>query len=86
MSRDTGGPVFPVLERSYEDRRDGGTLYETTPGMTLRDYFAAKALPAIIAAYIEANGRCIGTEHFPRNVPTLAYQMADAMITERSKS
>lgn len=66
-----GGAAFPVPEPGLET------------GMTLRDYFAAQALPAIISTYVEANGRCIGTDHFPRNVPILAYQLADAMLKAR---
>lgn len=51
--------------------------------VSLRDYFAAKALPAIASIYVEANGRCIGTDHFPRNVATHAYKLADAMLKAR---
>lgn len=53
-------------------------------GMTLRDYFAAQALPAVITAYVEANGRCIGTDHVLRNPPIIAYQLADAMLAARA--
>ena len=41
-------------------------------GMTLRDYFAAKALTGIAADSFE-------------EVAKLAYQVADAMLTERAK-
>ena len=47
-----GGPAFPVFPsreyNSYQDR-----YYDTNgnPGMTLRDYFAAKAMQAIIGCY-----------------------------------
>jgi hypothetical protein len=54
-----------------------------TYGMSLRDYFAAQALPAMIAAYVEANGRCIGTDHLYSNIPAHAYRMADAMMKSR---
>lgn len=52
-------------------------------GMTLRDYFAAKALPAVIDAYIEANGRCLGTDHVAYNTVSHAYRIADAMLAAR---
>ena len=52
-------------------------------GMTLRDYFAAKALPAIVDAYVEANGRCVGTDHIHYNCAAHAYKMADAMLAAR---
>lgn len=66
-----GGPAFPVqnddkLHASY--------------GMTLRDYFAANALPAVIATYHQNNGPCIGTDHLPRNTANIAYRIADAML------
>lgn len=45
-------------------------------GMTLRDYFAGQALTGIIAGYKGGN---------VSDVPLVAYQVADAMIAERSK-
>lgn len=68
--KDDGGSAFPI---------EGGQ------GMSLRDYFAAAALPAVIAAYIEANGRCIGTEHIKANCAAHAFFFADAMLAERSQ-
>ena len=38
---ETGGPAFPV---QYSNEADGPTVMPHV-GMTLRDYFAAKALP-----------------------------------------
>lgn len=74
MSKYKDQPAFPFVDSASPMEH---------PGMTLRDYFAAKALPAIAAAYVEANGRCIGTDHFPRNVAAHAYTLADAMMKER---
>ena len=68
-----GGPAFPM--------QDAATWQGH--GMTLRDYFAAKALPAIVAAYVEANGRCVGTDHIHYNCAAHAYRMADAMLAAR---
>jgi len=45
-------------------------------GMTLRDYFAAKAIPSVVA------------QHFPGSSLVVAkecYAIADAMIAEREK-
>jgi len=78
--RDMSGPAFPTCVASPQDFPDGSRL---PLGMTLRDYFAAKALPAVIDAYVEANGRCIGTDHILRNPPIIAYRMADAMLAAR---
>lgn len=75
MSKDTSGPAFPVA-------------FTTTPlqGMTLRDYFAAKALQAIIA-----QGGLGFMGWHPSNwdstsaIASAAYSMADAMLAERVK-
>jgi len=80
MTGNTGGPAFPNL--TSRDRDTGDYLDR---GMTLRDYFAAKALPAVIDAYVKGNGCCIGTDHFFSNVPAHAYRMADAMLAKRSE-
>lgn len=65
MSKDTGGPAFPQVAVNED-----GFLYE--PGMTLRDYFAAKAMPFCAAGDAEVKAR-------------QAYAMADAMMKERAK-
>ena len=84
MSANNGGPAFPqpILDTKG---KSGIVASEELDfgGMTLRDYFAAKALPAIVSTYVEANGRCIGTDHFPRNCAIHAYNLADAMLKAR---
>jgi hypothetical protein len=60
----TGGPAFP-----YENR------YEHE-GMTLRDYFAAKAMQGVIASLQEG-------EDFTDRGCEWAYQIADAMLKAR---
>jgi hypothetical protein len=69
MSKDTGGNAFPVLI-------DGVPPIETW-GMTLRDYFAAKAMAAILKHGIDCETFDLDAE--------AAYQMADAMLAERAK-
>jgi hypothetical protein len=65
MSKD-GGPAFPVPDI------DGGKVCE---GMTLRDYFAAKALQGILN----------DADVFWDKAAPLAYQYADAMLKAREK-
>ena len=65
MSKKTGGPAFP-LYRGQGYRNDG---------MTLRDYFAAKAMQSL----------CQYAEWTEDEVAELAYRQADAMIAEREK-
>lgn len=66
MSNDNGGPAFPVAgsEHNYP-----------IEGMTLRDYFAAKAMQAMITAH-EPQGA----------IPGWAYEMADEMLRAREAS
>lgn len=52
------------------------------PGMTLRDYFAAKALPKLVTL---CAGDDLGGVPFTRYVATKSYELADAMLAERSK-
>jgi hypothetical protein len=59
--KDTGGPAFPV--GSYA-------------GMTLRDYFAAMAMQALLTR-IEMYGSVRARD---------AYIIADAMLAERNKT
>ena len=56
----TGGPAYPA-----------GTGFQ---GMTLRDYFAAKALQAHITNNLNLR---------PEDVAKWAYKYADAMLAER---
>ena len=72
--KDTGGPAFPY---SYEvtPRVERHTYF----GMTLRDYFAAKAMQGLLANDIEC-----GPEQVPIIVAS-AYILADAMLAERYK-
>lgn len=65
-----GGPAFPQ-PRDLDLSLSG---YEQT-GMSLRDYFAAKAMQTLII-YPNVHGE---------DVPTHAYAMADAMLKEREK-
>ena len=44
MNKDTGGPAFPA---NHYDLADG------EHGMTLRDYFAAKAMQGLICEFLE---------------------------------
>ena len=69
MSKNTGGPAFPFWSDS-----DGLAQYS---GMTLRDYFAAKALQGMLAGFPDADGA-----HYPA-LAKLAYAIADEMLKAR---
>ncbi|EMQ4303720.1 hypothetical protein WG886_004434 [Yersinia enterocolitica] len=70
----TGGPAFPNVPSDIQ--------YETwDEGMTLRDYFAAKALTGMIST---ANGVCLGGfDGYESHIASASYVMADAMIKAR---
>lgn len=91
-----GGPAFPTAEYTTMVGGKQHTIYPPMPGMTLRDYFAAKAMQAEMVttfsdvtpdsanAFLDAAkaaGRSI-TEHLAHN----AYRIADAMLNERAKA
>lgn len=70
-----GGPAFP---RTYNG--DGHN------GMSLRDYFAAKAMPVVYKDYWEGvrlHEFSCDDETWPMNLALDAYRMADAMLAAR---
>jgi len=72
----TGGPAFPEI--AYKAPAGGGSHIMTVyGGMTLRDYFAAKALQGMIAADYN-----LAPEYVP-SIAASAYVLADAMLAER---
>lgn len=70
MSTNTGGPAFPT--EAYDRKRQTMVREE---GMTLRDYFAARAMAADIAT----------SYHSVNDIAELAYKMADAMLKARGE-
>jgi len=48
-------------------------------GMDLRDYFAAKVLPALVTASVTEPGKIAGAS----NIAESAYKIADAMMEAR---
>jgi hypothetical protein len=73
-----GGPAFPVNELNQSP----GDIFDQHLGMTLRDYFAAKALPAVMAAN-PVTGQVPMVSDF-RACAECAYAMADAMLAVRA--
>lgn len=73
----TGGPAFPSSEFDAEYQRTF-----STGGMTLRDYFAAKALQSIL--YADRVHGIIGVNLYEHDRAEDAYRVADAMLSARS--
>jgi hypothetical protein len=72
MSADTGGSAFP----------SHGSMGEVAhEGMTLRDYFAAKAMQGIIASEQPGDEEFATPEMYARD----AYKYADAMLKARGQ-
>lgn len=69
-----GGPAFPNLTQW-----NNNTLEFVDQGMTLRDYFAAKAMQADLT-YQGLEGR-----DDVLHAALMAYEMADAMLKAREK-
>lgn len=78
-----GGPAFPVFQRfqpTGDSPADTPTLdVEGEDGMSLRDYFAAKAMVAIIGRWSESQDP--GTAY--ARAAERAYAMADEMLVAR---
>ena len=83
MSREikTGGPAFPSGEQYRNGAGDlcgKSSLYE---GMTLRDYFAAKAMQGILAHLENHMERFLDLHD--EDIAKFAYRQADAMLEAR---
>ena len=70
MNKETGGQAF---SGASDGCKDGSPIYtQQSGGMTLRDYFAAKAMQGILFECLET-----------KDTAKFAYEMADAMLEAR---
>ena len=75
-----GGPAFPHIVEPVAYGENTVTIKTFTyGGMTLRDYFAAAALTGVA-------GSGFWSETPPDATAKAAYQYADAMLDERSRT
>lgn len=72
----TGGQAFPC-QTAYSPGGGGGFIMKSQGGMTLRDYFAAKAMQAAATNQTGADGFTFEQR------AEWAYSQADAMLTAR---
>lgn len=87
MSTETGGQAFPsgLIKKSRPIHDPGADFHVTdmieprNHGMTLRDYFAAKAIQGLLASsdQHDASTSSVLSEY--------AYKIADAMLKVRNK-
>lgn len=76
--RDASGQAFPRSGYGFV-YRDGSCESEGgAEGMTLRDYFAAKAMQELFNNHFSTDGHYVTASR-------MAYRMADAMLAERAK-
>ena len=85
MSKDNGGPAFPVNEVLCHN---GDIVTYAEPGMTMRDYFATHApftmSDAIAAIEHTGSARFTGAEVMEM-LADMRGAYADAMLAERAK-
>lgn len=85
MSRDNGGPAFPVeCEWSSEGPQTGaqtGNSKGFAMGLSVLDYFAAKAMQGAVVN--------VGRNQFnfdqPEAIAKTAFDIAEAMLAERNR-
>lgn len=63
-------PAFPIPDTTYPN----GQVQYGSNGMTLRDYFAAKAIPELMREWSEDHDE----------IASEAYKIADAMLAARA--
>jgi len=81
MSKQDGGPAFPSKgkinrprSQIYPNATGSEVIDVVNTGMTLRDYFAAKAMQGTIPAHDEV-----------QSIAKWAYHVADAMLKAREE-
>lgn len=72
-----GGPAFPRPAGDYNGTRHGNGAQV---GISIRDYFAAKAMAAMVASPGYEEG-----EWLQEDIALQAYTMADTMLKQREK-
>ena len=83
MSKDNGGPAFPF---GQTDELSGQLVNGWgSEGMTLRDYFAAKALGALLGSSKPGGWHVGPTGNDNEWLAAASYGLADAMLAERAK-
>ena len=71
MNKETGGPAFPLK---------GPSMQSDACGMTLRDYFATRAMQG----FVDEVG-CNSDQKWFDEIAEGAYKVADAMLKAREK-
>jgi hypothetical protein len=82
-----GGPAFPMPGADYTEdcgdfKRDA--YHGPQQGMTLRDYFAAKAMVGLCHFWVQVRAKTTINDPEPEIIARMAYEYADAMLKARA--
>lgn len=72
----------PGVVIDYDSNQHQQGAYE---GMSLRDYFAGKAMQALLTRLNSGPGNAAAAQRMTRESAEYAYATADAMLAERAK-
>lgn len=89
--KNDGGPAFPSQPQLWNVDDNGNVSPVGFYGMSLRDYFAAAALPLVFGTNPNLPGDKAGSawpdaEELAERQAKYAYLVADAMLTARGQS
>jgi hypothetical protein len=73
--------AFPFVDRSETQN----TIMAFSDGMTLRDYFAGKAITGLMASDPMVNGRPWNMKNDCYDLAKASYKLADAMLKAREQ-
>ncbi len=82
MKTETGGPAFPLAFQEMDAQGNPQMAMYAHDGMTLRDYFAAKAMQSAIAGLLPGLSLLSLNS---QDIAEFAYRQADAMLAERNR-
>lgn len=87
MKINDGGSAFPINIVLRSDGISGAPIKsQLMPGMTIRDYFAAKAMQSIISDPRNMHPKFNLFKDPLEGIAEVSYKFADAMLLEREKS
>lgn len=79
MSTPKNEPAFPTTGSEYISNSDPQPTIGLYGGITIRDYFAAKAIAAVVRGFWNFER----TEEDYEEVAKMSYKIADAMLKQR---
>lgn len=88
MKKNIGGQAFPRTGFIWTYRSGEVESEPSEDGMTLRDYFAAKALPTVIPRVLDPlknEAPVWKWDEAALAIAATCYRIADAMLAEREK-